>query len=74
MLQPGKCFKILGVAAKNVPKLEQLELAGNKQIDATSVKALTDAKLPAIRRIDLRLTKVRLDDIAELPLFRAGRA
>ena len=66
--------KVLGVAAKHVPKLEQLELAGNKQIDATSVKALTDAKLPAIRRIDLRLTKVRPDDIAELPLFRAGRA
>jgi len=66
--------KVLGAAAKNVPKLEQLELAGNKQIDATSVKALTDAKLPAIRRIDLRLTKVRLDDIAELPLFRAGSA
>jgi uncharacterized protein (TIGR02996 family) len=64
--------KVLAAAASNVPKLEQLELAGNKKLDATAVKELGAAKLPAIRRIDLRKTRVRLDDIAALPLFRAG--
>lgn len=64
--------KVLATAASNVPKLEQLELAGNKKLDGTAVKELGAAKLPAIRRIDLRKTRVKPDDIAALPLFRAG--
>jgi hypothetical protein len=64
--------KVLAAAAPSVPKLEQLELAGNKKLDATVLDDLGKAKFTAIRRIDLRQTKVKLDDVAELPLFRAG--
>lgn len=64
--------KVLAASASNVPKLEQLELAGNKTLDVTAVKELGAANLPAIRRIDLRKTKVKPVDIATLPLFRAG--
>jgi uncharacterized protein (TIGR02996 family) len=60
-------------AAPNLPRLEVLELLGNK-LDGTVVKTLAEAKLPAIRRIDVRRTRIGKPDVEKLPIFRAGHA
>ena len=60
-------------AAANLPKLEYLELIGTK-LDGAAIAELQQAKLPSIRRIDVRRTKVGVAEVASLPLFRAGRA
>jgi uncharacterized protein (TIGR02996 family) len=60
-------------AAPNLPKLELLELLDNK-LDGTVVKTLAEAKLPAIRRIDVRNNRIGKPDIEKLPVFRAGNA
>jgi len=60
-------------AAPNLPRLELLELLGNK-LDGAVVKTLADAKLPAIRRIDVRQNRIGKPDVEKLPVFRAGHA
>ncbi len=60
-------------AAAHLPKLEYLELIGTK-LDGAAIAELQQAKLPSIRRIDVRRTKVGEAEVASLPLFRAGRA
>jgi len=60
-------------AAPNLAKLELLELLGNK-LDASVVQTLAGAKLPAIRRIDVRANRIGKPDVEKLPVFRAGQA
>jgi len=60
-------------AAPNLPRLELLELVGNK-LDGTVVATLAAAKLPAIRRIDVRNNRIGKPDVEKLPVFRAGQA
>ncbi|MFT3698889.1 MAG: hypothetical protein QM831_37425 [Kofleriaceae bacterium] len=56
--------KVAG-ALTRMPKLEVLELDGNKAVDKDIAKAL-----PKIRRVDTRGTKIKVDDAP--PGFRAG--
>lgn len=68
----GEVGKIFAKAAKRLPRLEYLELTGNAKLDATAVEELRGAKLPAIRRIDVRQTRIRKADVGTSPVFRTN--
>jgi uncharacterized protein (TIGR02996 family) len=57
--------------AKHLPQLRYLELVGTR-LDKETVTLLGAAKLPAIRRIDVRKNKVSESDVASMPVFRGG--
>lgn len=64
--------KLFAKAAKRLPRLEQLELTGNAKLDASAVEELRGAKLPSIRRIDVRQTRIRKADVGSSPVFRTN--
>ena len=68
----GAIGRIFAKAAKRLPRLEHLELTGNAKLDASAVEELRGAKLPAIRRIDVRQTRIRKADVGTSPVFRTN--
>jgi len=63
--------ELITAKAANFPALQHLEIKGAK-LSPKFVAAMKDAKLSAIRRVDVRKNKIKESDVADMPVFRGG--
>jgi uncharacterized protein (TIGR02996 family) len=56
---------------KHLPKLAHVELI-NVKLTTKAIDPLKELKLPALRRLDVRVNRIKETDVAGMPVFRGG--